>query len=67
MRIDDKGQRQREEAQINRVHNQGSYRKAMEKAIKTLAHRYCADIGGGPTYPLITWSGARLAAWMRVI
>lgn len=55
MRIDDKGQRQREEAQINRIHSQASYRYALQQHIKHLK-RYSADIGGGSTYPLITWS-----------
>lgn len=55
MRIDDKGQRQREEAEINRVHQQASYRYALQQHIKNLK-KYGADIGGGSTYPLITWS-----------
>lgn len=57
MRIDDRNERQREEAETNRIHRQASYRYALQQHIKNLK-RYGADIGGGSTYPLITWSGA---------
>lgn len=53
MRIDD--DRKREEAAIDRVHRQESYRYALQQHIRRLK-KYDADIGGGNSYPLIKWS-----------